>query len=42
MKYEGETSVKFNDMLAEEKERREKLMSKPVQDRQIKVFELKP
>lgn len=42
MNYEGETSVVFNEMLAEQKKRRDEMMSKPVKDRDIKVFELKP
>lgn len=42
MKIEGETSVVFNEMLAEQKKRREEMMSKPIKDRDIKVFQLKP
>lgn len=36
--FEGETSVVYNDKLQELEKQREYIMSKPVKDREIKIY----
>jgi hypothetical protein len=41
--FEGETtSAVYNDKLAELERQRESMMSKPLKDRDIRIFQIKP
>ena len=40
--YEGQSSVMYNEMLAQLEQERFKIMSQPVKDRRIKIYQIEP